>query len=127
MYELAEQDNKKAVQRKAPVVTFIDGKKAIIEFSVTFHIEEDDASLVVVTCGNADRARESLDAKVVSSVINELEIRTLREARQSRSDIENKLIQTLGPRFKKFGLTLDNFSLLEFREIQQEESNIRIQ
>lgn len=111
-------DEKGSVRRKAPVVSFLDGKKAIVEFSVTTHIEKEDAAIVVVTCGSADKARDSLDGKVVSFLIAELEKITLAEARENRSKIEQHLVESLTPFFKKVGLTLDHFSLLEFKKIK---------
>ena len=107
-----------SIQRKAPTVAFVDGRKAVVAFSLTSHIEVGDEALVVFTCGSADNARDSLDDKVVSSIIAELETRTLLQARQDRQKMEQSLIERLAPLFKKVGLTLDNVSLLEFHETQ---------
>ena len=113
-----DKSQQEVVQRKAPIITFVDGQKAAVDFSVTSHIEAEDAPLVVVTCGSAENARDSLDPQILSSVIAELETRTLLQARQDRQKIEESIIERLAPLFKKVGLTLDSVSLLEFRETQ---------
>jgi len=110
--EIARHNN-----RQAPTIIFRDGKKAIVSFGLTDHIEEEDAPVVLLTCGTAEKARDSVEAKILSSLIAALEKRTLFEVRQNRSEIEHKLVKTLAPFFKKVGLTLDHFSLLEFHEI----------
>jgi hypothetical protein len=113
-----DKNQQEGIQKNVPTVTFIDGQKAIVDFSVTFHVKAEDAPLVIAACGSEDKARDILDPKVISSIIAELETRTLLQARQDRQKIEQSLIERLAPPFKKVGLTLDNVSLREFRENQ---------
>lgn len=106
-------------KRNAPIVTFLDGKKAVVNFSITTHVEDEDAAVVVVTCGTRDKAQDSLEGKVISTLITELEKMTLTEARSKRFQVEKDLVASLTPAFKKVGLTLDHFSLMEFTENSQ--------
>jgi hypothetical protein len=104
-------------RRKAPTMTFRDGHRALVEFSVTTHIEEADAAKVVVTAGDAEKARDALDPKVVSTTLSTLEPLTLAEARNTRIALEKTIEDELRPYYIRFGLTLDAFSLKEFKEL----------
>ncbi len=105
------------VKRRAPTVSFADGRRATVGFTVTTHIEDTDASTLVVTCGTEENARNSLDGRVLSSVIAQMEKRSLSEARGMRSQIGQDLVASLSPNFKKVGLTLDDISLTEITEL----------
>jgi len=106
------------VKRTAPIVTFRDGQKASIGISITTHVEEHDVLLIVTKSGSREAATASLESKVVSSAISQLETKTLPQARQERKEIELNLHKELYPLFKNAGLTLDYISLLEFQEVK---------
>jgi hypothetical protein len=99
----------------APLVTFADGKRAYINFSVVTRIIEEDAARVIVYAGNAQNARTSLEPPTAAAVYALLEKLTYDEARARRLELESMLLNTLIPRYKAAGLTIDSVSLKEIR------------
>ena len=106
-----------STKRKAPIVTFTDGKHASIGFGFITHIEKEDAITVFKMVGSADKAREFVVPSVASALIAELEKRTMSQARQNRLEIERDLQVRLRPEFTRVGLTLDAISINEIDEL----------
>jgi hypothetical protein len=97
----------------APLVTFRDGVRCYVNFSVVSHILDEDAAKVVAYSGGAENARAALEAPTLAAVLAVMERMSYSEVRERRAAIEQKLVGTLAPKYKALGLTLDSVSLRE--------------
>jgi hypothetical protein len=95
----------------APIVTFRDGRRAAIEFSIVTRILEEDAAKVVAYAGDGEHARAVLEPPTVAAVYALLEPLTYEQARTRRLALESTLLDTLKPRYKAAELTIDSISL----------------
>lgn len=105
----------------APLVTFADGKRAYVNFSVVTRILEKDAAKVVAYGGDRKTVTESLDPPTESAVHEILGKRTFDEAQKNRHELEAALLNELRPKYKAVGLTIDSISLKAIRLLSADE------
>jgi SPFH domain / Band 7 family len=103
--------------RQAPTVVFSDGRRAIVEFAVTIHIEQSNAAKFVAAVGNIAKANEVLTPRMISTVLASLEPIIFADAVRRRRGLEIDIETRLKPYFSDLGITLDAFSFQNFTRI----------
>jgi hypothetical protein len=104
---------------EAPIVTFRDGIKCTIAFSVVDHILDEDAAKIVAYSGGTTNAREAVEAPTFAAIFSVMERYSYREVRLRRAAIEGELRVLLTPKYKAYGLTLDSISLKDITPVSK--------